>query len=117
MTFQICGRNVSVTPKHRSFITRKLRRLERRLNTIDEISFTLSAEKLKHIAEVNLRAGRITAFSKCAGENMMAAIEKAMDKLDAQVGKAKQLREERRKSARWAGEPQAAPLLDEPEEA
>lgn len=102
MTTQICGRNFSVTETHRSFIQRKLRRIERRLSSIDEISFTLSAEKLDHVAEVNLRAGKISAFAKSVGGNMLAAIETAIDKIDAQIKKAKNRREERRRVGRRA---------------
>jgi putative sigma-54 modulation protein len=95
MPLQITGRHVEVTAAQREYIDKKVNRLRKHCERIDEMAFTLGAEKLRHVVELNFRAGTIHAFTKVADENVMAAIDKAVDVVEVQIKKAKNKRNDK----------------------
>ncbi len=107
MPLQITGRHTTVTPQQREYIESKIDRLSRFFDHVDEMAFTLSAEKQNHIVEISFRAGTIKSFTKCSDVEPMAAIDKAIDKLAIQLAKAKEKRsgnkkhQGRRKKEGW----------------
>lgn len=89
MPLQITGRHMSISDAQRDYIEKKVNRLRRMCPTIDELSFTLTKEKLHIEAEGNFRAGRIAAQAVMTAPQANEAIDALVDKLEAQISKAK----------------------------
>ena len=92
MPLQITGRHIDVTEEQRSYIEKKIGRLRRHFDQIDELAVIISVNRSEHNVEINFRAGTIHAFTKSTDPKPLAAIDKAIDKLEAQVAKAKDKR-------------------------
>lgn len=91
MQLNITGHHVDVTPALKSYVEDKFKKIERRFNNITNIHVTLTVEtKTLQRAEatVNLAKGEIHATSE--HENMYAAIDALIDKIDRQVVKHKE---------------------------
>lgn len=89
MPLQITGRHMSISEEQREYIDKKVNRLRRMCPKLDELSFTLTKEKLTFDAEANLRAGRIVAQAVVTAAQPLEAIDALVDKLEAQISRAK----------------------------
>lgn len=89
MPLQITGRHMSISDEKRDYIDKKVNRLRRMCPKIDELSFTLTKEKLHIEAEGNFRAGRIVAQAVVSAPGANEAIDALIDKMEAQISKAK----------------------------
>jgi ribosomal subunit interface protein len=87
MPLQITGRHTEVSQSDRDYLEQKMPRIRRLFDRIDELGVVFIAEKLEHVVEINFRAGHIHAFTKASGETPKAAIDLAVDKLLAKVGR------------------------------
>lgn len=90
MQLTVTGRHIDVSPALRDYVATKLAKLERHFDHVTDIRCTLTVEKLLHKAEaiINLSGGTIHADS--IQEDMYAAIDGLVDKLDRQVKKHKE---------------------------
>jgi putative sigma-54 modulation protein len=90
MELNITGHHVEITPALKDYINNKLNRLERHFDNLTDINCILSVEKLQHKAEakINVRGG--TLFAESVSEDMYAAIDGLIDKLDRQIKKHKE---------------------------
>jgi putative sigma-54 modulation protein len=90
MQLTVTGHHIEVSPSLHDYVATKLAKLERHFDHVTDIRCTLSIEKLLHRAEaiINLRGGTIHADS--IHEDMYAAIDCLVDKLDRQVKKHKE---------------------------
>lgn len=90
MQINLTGRHVEITESLREYVDSKFAKLERHFENINNVHVILNVEKLKQIAEakVNLNGGEVFAISE--DENMYAAIDQLIDKLDRQVIKHKE---------------------------
>jgi len=91
MQINITGHHVEITPALRDYVNEKLQKIERHFSNITNVYVTLTVDKkFQQMAEakVNLAGGEIFAESEC--ENMYAAIDLLVDKLDRQVVKHKE---------------------------
>lgn len=104
MPLQITGRHMPITDAYREYIDKKVARLRRMCPTIDELSFTLTKEKLHIEAEANFRAGRITAQAVVTASQVNEAIDGLVDKLEAQISRTKARRADK-KGADKIGQP------------
>lgn len=86
----ITGHHVDVTPALRDRIATKMEKLKRHFDHVTDIHVTLSVEKQRHQAEatVNVSGGKLHA--KSVEEDMYAAIDGLVDKLDRQIKKHKE---------------------------
>jgi ribosomal subunit interface protein len=80
---------MSISDEHREYIDKKVNRLRRMCPKIDELSFTLTKEKVHVEVEGNFRAGRIAAQAFVTASQPLEAIDALIDKLEAQICKAK----------------------------
>lgn len=89
MNLNISGHHVELTPALRSYVTDKLKRVERHFDHLIDASVILSVDKLQHKAEATLhtRGAKLHAQETC--EDMYAAIDGLVDKLDQQTRKFK----------------------------
>ena len=91
MQINISGHHVDVTPALREYVTNKLQKVQKRFAHITNVHVTLTVGKKyqqKVEAKVNLSGGELFADSE--DENMYAAIDALIDKLDRQVVKHKE---------------------------
>ena len=90
MNLTISGHHLDVTPALREYVTNKLYRITRHFDQVVHITVLLSVEKLsekerRQKAEVTLHVKGKDLFAECASEDLYAAIDQLMDKLDRQV--------------------------------
>jgi putative sigma-54 modulation protein len=90
MNLTISGHHLDVTPALREYVLTKLERITRHFDQVVDINVLLSVEKLKEKerrqrAEVTLHAKGKDIFVEQAHEDLYAAIDQLMDKLDRQV--------------------------------
>ena len=90
MQINITGHHVEITPAIRDYIHDKLQRIERHFENATDIHFILTVEKLEQKAEANLNVSGNTLHAHAVEEDMYAAIDSLMDKLDRQVRKHKE---------------------------
>ena len=90
MNLTISGHHLEVTPALREYVLTKLDRVTRHFDQVVDINVLLSVEKLKEKerrqkAEVTLHVKGKDIFVENAHEDLYAAIDQLMDKLDRQV--------------------------------
>lgn len=90
MQINLTGRHVEITEALKDYVDTKFAKLERHFEHINNVHVVLNVEKLQQIAEakLNLSGGEVFAVSE--SENMYAAIDQLIDKLDRQVIKHKE---------------------------
>lgn len=93
MQINITGHHVEITSALRDYVNQKFEKIHRRFSNITSIHVTLtidSRNQQKAEAEVNLAKGKLFASSSSRSDNMYAAIDLLIDKLDKQVVKHKE---------------------------
>ena len=90
MQLNISGHHVELTEALKDYVNDKFQRLERHFDQISNANVILQVEKLRQIAEatVNISGGELHA--KAETEDMYAAIDALVDKLDRQILKHKE---------------------------
>ncbi|MEN9887526.1 MAG: Ribosome hibernation promoting factor [Pseudomonadota bacterium] len=94
MNLTISGHHLEVTPALRSYVTGKLDRISRHFDQVVDVKVLLSVEKQKEKekrqkAECNIHVKGSDLFAESAHEDLYAAVDELVDKLDRQVGKYK----------------------------
>jgi putative sigma-54 modulation protein len=95
MNLTISGHHLEVTPALREYVLTKLDRVTRHFDQVVDVSVLLSVEKQKEKerrqrAEVTLHAKGKEIFVEQSHEDLYAAVDDLVDKLDRQVGRHKQ---------------------------
>lgn len=90
MQIDITGHHVDLTPALRSYVQNKFERLERHFDHVTGIHVVLSVAKLEHKAEATLAVSGGTLFADAVEQDMYAAIDCLVDKLDRQIKKHKE---------------------------
>jgi putative sigma-54 modulation protein len=90
MNLTITGHHLEVTPALRGYVEDKLKRVMRHFDHVIDVGVILAVEKLKHKAEVNLHAAGKDIYVEAVEEDMYAAVDALVDKLDRQVLKHKE---------------------------
>jgi putative sigma-54 modulation protein len=90
MNLTISGHHMEVTPALREYVLNKIERVIRHFDQVVDIHILLSVENMKEKerrqkAEVTLRVKGREIFVEQAHEDLYAAIDELMDKLDRQV--------------------------------
>ena len=94
MNLTISGHHLEVTPALRGYFTQKLYRINRHFDQVVDVKVLLSVEKLKEKekrqrAECNIHVKGNDLFAESAHEDLYAAVDDLVDKLDRQVVKHK----------------------------
>ena len=94
MNLTISGHHLEVTPTLREYVVTKLDRVTRHFDQVVDVSVLLSLDNprekdRRQRAEVTLRVKGRDIFVEQAHEDLYAAIDQLMDKLDRQVVKHK----------------------------
>jgi len=90
MKINLTGHHVELTDPLREYVNSKMDRLERHFDHVTDTHVVLSVEKLRHKAEATLHITGGKIFADAEQENMYAAIDSLVDKLDRQVKKHKE---------------------------
>jgi ribosome hibernation promoting factor len=90
MQLNVSGHHVDVTDSLRGYVESKIERLERHFDLVSNVHCILSVEKLRHKAEAKVNVNGDTIFAETTEEDMYAAIDGLVDKLDRRVRKHKE---------------------------
>ena len=85
MQLSISGHHVDVTEAMRNYAQEKVHRLERHYEHITNAHIVLSVEKLRQRAEATLHVSGAELFADADSEDLYAAIDLLIDKLDRQL--------------------------------
>lgn len=90
MQLTVTGHHIDVTAALRDYVQTKLGRLERYFDNLTDIHCVLTVEKLLQKAEATINLSGGTIHADAAHEDMYAAIDALVDKLERQVKKHKE---------------------------
>ena len=90
MQISITGHHVVVTDSMRAYVHKKMDRIVRHFDHLIDVHFVLSVEKLRHRAEATLKVSGGDIHADAEAEDMYAAIDALVDKLDRLVKKCKE---------------------------
>lgn len=90
MNLTITGHHLEVTAALRDYVTSKLDRVIRHFDNVTATHVILSVEKLKQKADVTVHVRGRDIHVESEGDDLYAAIDTMVDKLDRQVVKHKE---------------------------
>ena len=90
MQISITGHHIDITRALKDFITSKFERLERHFDGMTNIHVILNVEKDRKTAEATIHVSGGKVYADSQHEDMYAAIDTLVDKLDRQLKKHKE---------------------------
>lgn len=84
MQVSLSGHHVDITDSLRNYVNEKVGRLDRHFDQALDIHIVLTVEKLRHKAEATLHVSGSNLHADDVREDMYAAIDGLIDKLDRQ---------------------------------
>lgn len=90
MQINMTGHRMEVTPALRAFTQEKFDRLERHFDHITSINVIFDVEKLRQIVEATIYVAKGELHASSESEDMYAAIDTLVDKLNRQLMKHKE---------------------------
>jgi putative sigma-54 modulation protein len=91
MQINITGHHIDITPTLRDYVNNKMQRIQRYFTNITNVHVVLSVDKkFQQKAEASINLARGDIHATCEADDMYAAIDLLMDKLDRQVIKHKE---------------------------
>lgn len=90
MQINLTGHHVEITDALREYVDTKFAKLERHFDHITNVHVILNVEKLRQKAEATVHLSGAEVFATSEHEDMYAAIDGLIDKLDRQVVKHKE---------------------------
>ena len=85
MQINLTGHHIDITDALRSYVENKFERMARHFDHVINAHVVLTVEKLAQKAEATLHINGGTVFADSVHEDMYAAIDALVDKLDRQV--------------------------------
>ena len=90
MQLSVSGHHIDVTDALKDYVASKIDRLERHYDHITNVHVVLSVEKLVHRAEATVHTSGAELFADSNSDDLYAAIDSLVDKLDRQIVKHKE---------------------------
>ncbi|HEY3645349.1 MAG TPA: ribosome-associated translation inhibitor RaiA [Gammaproteobacteria bacterium] len=90
MKLDLTGHHVDINDTLRSYVENKFEKLERHFDHVTGIHVVLTVSKLEHRAEATLKVSGAKLFADAVEQDMYAAIDCLVDKLDRQVKRHKE---------------------------
>ena len=90
MNLQLTGHHVDITPAIREYVTQKLARINRHFDHVIEVNVIMTVEKLDQKIEANVHLSGKDIHVQAHHDDMYAAIDGMIDKLDRLVIKHKE---------------------------
>jgi putative sigma-54 modulation protein len=85
MQINLTGHHIDITSAMRNYVHDKFDRLERHFTHVIDAHVILTVEKLRHKAEASMLVSGNRLFADAVEDDMYAAIDGLVDKLDRQV--------------------------------
>jgi ribosome hibernation promoting factor len=99
MQLNVTGHHVEVTPSLRGYVAKKLERIGRHFDQVLDVHCVLTVEKLRQKAEATLHVSGSSIHADATEEDMYAAIDLLVDKLDRCIKKHKEKRRDHHAAA------------------
>jgi len=90
MQINLTGHHVEITPPLRDYVTSKFQRIKRHFDSVAHANVVLAVEKMIQKAEASIHVRGNDLFANAEAEDMYAAIDALIDKLDRQVKRYKE---------------------------
>lgn len=90
MQITLSGHHLDITEALRDYVHNKLERIERHFDNANSAHVVLTVEKQNHKAEATLRVAGNDIFADASEQNMYAAIDALVDKIDRQIKRHKE---------------------------
>jgi putative sigma-54 modulation protein len=90
MNLQLTGHHLDITPAIRTYVISKLERITRHFDHVIDVNVILSVNKLEQKIEANVHVPGGDIFCESKEQDMYAAIDVLVDKLDRQIIKHKE---------------------------
>jgi len=100
------ARHFELTPEIREYARKRIEKLQRLLERVEEVHLVLATEKYRQIAEVALHARGTDIVSREESDDMQTSIDHAVDRVERQVKRLNARRKDRK--ARRPVEPSPA---------
>ena len=85
MNLHLTGHHVEITPSIRDYVVSKLSKIERHFDHVIDVNVFMTVEKLDQRIEANVHLAGKDIRVQAHDEDMYAAIDGLIDKLDRQV--------------------------------
>lgn len=100
MKIQITGRHIAVPESLKSFVGSRVRKLEKYIDGITDVHVTLSAEKYRQIAEINVHSrGKLYLSAREASADLKTSVQQSLEKIAGQAKKKQEKRIDRKRRA------------------
>lgn len=107
MQLNLTGHHIDITDSLQNYVEEKFERLERHFDHVTNVHVILSVEKLRQKAEATINISGASLYADSENEDMYAAIDSLVDKLDRQIKKHKEkLTDHHRQDGRDMKQPQ-----------
>ena len=90
MQINLTGHHIEITDSLRNYVDTKFSKLERHFDHISNVHVILNVDKLAQKAEATMHLSGAEVFASSENQDMYAAIDSMVDKLDRQVIKHKE---------------------------
>lgn len=90
MNLNISGHHIDMTEALHDYVAAKMERVERHFDHVIDTEVVLTVEKLRHKADATMQVRGATLHAQSTKEDMYAAIDCMVDKLDRQTLKHKE---------------------------
>jgi putative sigma-54 modulation protein len=90
MQLSITGHHLDITDSLRTYVKEKFDRIERHYDHITNVHVVLSISKMVQKAEATVHTSGAELFADASAEDMYAAIDALIDKLNRQIVKHKE---------------------------
>ncbi len=92
MQLNVSGHHIEVTEALRNYVVSKIEKIGRHFDLVSDVQCILTVEKLRHKAEATAKVNGGTIYCDHTEEDMYAAIDGLVDKLERRVRKYKEKR-------------------------
>ena len=89
MQLSISGHQLDLTDSLKNYITEKMDKIDRHFDHVNKTHVVLNVDKIRHEAEATIDAKGFSIHATAEADNMYAAIDAMISKLDTQVLKHK----------------------------
>lgn len=99
MQTDLTGHHIDITPPLREYVNEKMDRIARHFDNVTHCHVVLSVEKTRHKAEATINLSGSDLHADAVQDDMYAAIDALVDKLDRQIKRHKEKLTDHHRSA------------------
>ncbi len=90
MQLSVTGHHVEVSAPLKDYVVSKIEKIQRHFDHVLDVHCILTVEKLRHKAEATVKVNGGTIYADATEDDMYAAIDGLVDKLNRQIRKHKE---------------------------